>query len=154
MHQTRKGKQWYFGMKAHIGVDSESGLTHELATTAANGSDVTHAHLVLHGAETEVWGDAGYQGVGKRAENAGREAAWHVAMKAGRRRRLDKSGPEEAQEKHKASVRAKVEHPFLYVKRRFGYRKVRYRGLAKNTQRIAMLLGFTNLLIAGRYAVT
>ena len=154
MHQTRKGKQWYFGMKAHIGVDSESGLTHGLATTAANGSDVTHAHRVLHGDETEVWGDAGYQGVGKRAENAGRDIAWHVAMKPGQRRRLDKLGPEEAQEKRKASMRAKVEHPFLYVKRRFGYRKVRYRGLAKNTQRIAMLLGFTNLLIAGRYAAT
>ena len=94
MHQTKKGNQWYFGMKAHIGVDAESGLAHSLATTAANA----------------------------------------------------------AAEKRKASVRAKVEHPFLYVKRRFGYGKVRYRGLAKNTQRIALLLGFSNLLIAGRYA--
>ena len=79
--------------QAHIGVDSESDLTHGLATAAANGSDVTHAHLVLHGDETEVWGDAGYQGVGKRAENAERDAAWHVAMKPGQRRLLDKSGP-------------------------------------------------------------
>ena len=92
MHQTRKGKQWYFGMKAHIGVDSESGLTHGLATTAANGSDVTHAHLLLHGGETDAWGDAGYQGVEKRPENRHREVDWHVAMKPGKRRRLDKAG--------------------------------------------------------------
>ena len=152
MRQTRKGRQWHFGMKAHIGVDSESGLTHGLATTAANGSDVTHAHRVLHGGESEAWGDAGYQGVQKRPEHRDREVDWHVAMRPGRRRRLDKAGAKEASERRKASVRAKVEHPFLYVKRHFGYGKVRYRGLAKNTQRIAMLLGFTNLLIAGRCA--
>ena len=152
MHPTKKGNRWYFGMKAHIGVDSESGLTHGLATTAANGADVTHAHLVLHGGESEVRGDAGYQGVHKRPEHQGREVDWQVAMRPGRRRRLDKASAEEAAEKRKASIRAKVEHPFLYVKRHFGYSKVRYRGLAKNTQRIAMLLGFTNLLIAGRYA--
>ena len=152
MHQTRKGNQWYFGMKAHIGVDAESGLTHGLATTAANESDVVTAHAVLHGGEETVWGDSGYQGVGKRPENKDRDVDWETAMKPGKRRLLDKSGPEEAAEKRKASVRAKVEHPFLYVKRHFGYNKVRYRGLAKNTQRIALLLGFTNLLIAGRYA--
>ena len=88
MHQTKKGKQWYFGMKAHIGVDSESGLTHGLATTAANGADVTHAHLVLHGGESEAWGDAGYQGVQKRLENGDREVDWHVAMKPSKRRQL------------------------------------------------------------------
>ena len=113
---------------------------------------MTHAHLVLHGGESEVRGDAGYQGVRyKRPEHQGREVDWQVAMRPGRRRRLDKASAEEAAEKRKASIRAKVEHPFLYVKRHFGYSKVRYRGLAKNTQRIAMLLGFTNLLIAGRY---
>ena len=90
--------------------------------------------------------------MGKRPEHRDTEVDWHVAMKPGRRRKLDKDGAEEAAEKRKASVRAKVEHPFLYVKRHFGYGKVRYRGLAKNTQRIAMLLGFANLLIAGRYA--
>ena len=151
MHQVKKGNQWYFGMKAHIGVDSESGLTHTLATTPANGSDVAHTCLVLHGEESEVWGDAGYQGVGKRPEHRDTEVDWRVAMKPGRRRKLAKDGAEEA-EKRKASVRAKVEHPFLYVRRHFGYGKVRYRGLAKNTQRIAMLPGFANLLIAGRYA--
>ena len=151
MHQTKKGNQWYFGMKAHIGVDAESGLAHSLATTAANVSDVATAHEVLHGEEEVVHGDAGYEGVGKREENRDAEVEWRVAMKPGKRRKLDKSGAAEAAEKRKASVRAKVEHPFLYVKRHFGYSKVRYRGLAKNTQRIALLLGFTNLLIAGRY---
>ena len=86
----------------------------------------------------------GYQGVGKREENRDVEVDWRVAMKPGKRRQLDKSGSAEAAEKRKASVRAKVEHPFLYVKRHFGYAKVRYRGLAKNRQRIALLLGFTN----------
>ena len=152
MHQTKKGNQWYFGMKAHIGVDAQSGLTHSLEATSANVSDVATAHVLLHGGETQVWGDAGYRGVGKRAEN--REAAvdWQVAMRAGQRRLLDKAGAQEAAERRKASVRAKGEHPFLYVKRHFGYAKVRYRGLAKNRQRIAVLLGLANLLIAGRYA--
>ena len=157
--KNRKGErdpemhhQWYFGMKVHIGVDAQSGLTHSLETTSANVSDVATAHVLLHGGETQVWGDAGYRGVGKRAEN--REAAvdWQVAMRAGQRRRLDKAGAQEAAERRKASVRAKGEHPFLYVKRHFGYAKVRYRGLAKNRQRIAVLPGLANLLIAGRYA--
>jgi len=152
MRQVKKGNQWYFGMKAHIGVDSETGLTHSLETTSANEADVATAHAVLHGGEERVWGDSGYQGVGKREENRGRDVDWQVAMKRGKRRQLDPSGPEEAAEHGKGSVRAKVEHPFLYVKRHFGYAKVRYRGLAKNTQRIALLLGFSNLLIAGRYA--
>ena len=153
MRQTKKGNQWYFGMKTHIGVDAQSGLAHSLETTPANESDVVTAHALLHGGEERVWGDAGYQGVGKREENRDTQVDWQVAMRHGKRRRLDKEGPEEEAERRKASVRAKVEHPFLYVKRHFGYAKVRYRGLAKNTQRIAVLLGFSNLLIAGRYAV-
>ncbi len=152
MHQTKKGNQWYFGMKAHIGVDAASGLAHSLETTAANVSDVATAHALLHGGEERVWGDAGYQGVGRRAENRGVVVDWQIAMKRGKRRQLDKAGAQEAAERRKGSVRAKVEHPFLYVKRHFGYAKVRYRGLAKNRQRIAVLLGFSNLLIAGRYA--
>ena len=128
-HRTKKGKQWYFGMKAHIGVDAVSGLAHSLTTTAANASDVTQAGALLHGAETTAWGDAGYQGVEKRPEHRGGGVEWRVAMKPGRRRLLDKEGPEAAAETRKASVRAKVEHPFLYVKRHFGYAKVRYRGL-------------------------
>ena len=151
MHQTKKGNQWHFGMKAHIGVDAaQSGLTHSVETTPANVSDVATAHALLHGGEEQVWGDAGYQGVDQRAENRDTDVDWEVAMKPGKRKLLDKAGV--AAERRKASVRAKVAHPFGYVKRHFGYAKVRYRGLAKNTQRIAVLLGFTNLLIAGRDA--
>ena len=150
--QTRKGKQWSFGMKAHIGVDAGSGVTHSLETTPANTSDVATAHALLHGGEERVWGDAGYRGVGRRAEHRGTEVDREVAMRPGKRRLLDKRSAQEAAERRKASVRAKVEHPFLCMKRHLGYAKGRYRGLAKNTRRIALLLGFSNLLIAGRYA--
>ena len=112
MHRTKKGKQWYFGMKAHIGVDAGSGLAHSLTTTAANASDVTQAGALLHGAETTAWGDAGYQGVEKRPEHRDGGVEWRVAMKPGRRRLLGEGVAEEAAEKRKASVRAKVEHPF------------------------------------------
>ena len=148
MHQTKKGNQWHFGMKAHIGVDSETGIVHSLATTAANVHDVTEAHNLLHGGEKVVWGDAGYQGVGKREENQGLEVRWQVAMRPGQRRKLDPESEEALAEKAKASVRAKVEHPFLRVKRLFGYGKVRYRGLMKNAQRLALLFGLGNLLTA------
>ena len=154
MCQTKKGNQWYVRMKAHIGVDADSGLPRSVQTTLANVSDVMTAHALSHGGQEQVWGDAGYQGVGKPEENRDAEVDWQVAMKAGERGRLDKAGAQEAAESRKASARAKVEHPFPYVKRHFGLAKVRYRGLAKSTQGIAMLLGFSNLLIAGRYATT
>ena len=141
MHQTKKGNQWYFGMKVHIGVDADTGLVHSMTTTAANTHDVTEAHRLLHGGETVVWGDAGYQGVGKREENLWREVDWQVTMRPGRRRKLESGSDEALTEKLKASVRARVEHPFLYVKRRFGYAKVRYRGLDKNTERLAASSG-------------
>ena len=115
MHQTKKANQWRFGMKAHIGVDAETGLAHSLAKTPANEADVATAHTVLHGGEETVWGDAGYQGVGKRDQNRDAAVDWRTAMKPGKRRLLDKSGAAEAAEKRKASVRAKVEHPFLYL---------------------------------------
>ena len=148
MHQTKKGNQWHFGMKAHIGVDSKTGIVHSLSTTAANAHDVTEAHNLLHGGERVVWCDAGYQGVHKRWENLGLEIDWQVAMRPGKRRNLDPGSAEELAEKLKASVRAKVEHPFQKVKRVFGYAKVRYRGLAKNTERLALLFGLGNLLTA------
>ena len=151
MRQTKKGNQWYFGMKAHIGVDARSGVVHGLCTTAANAGDVVAAHRLLHGAERRVWGDAGYQGVGKRPENDGGAVDWRVALKPGKRRALAPDSAAAACERAKASVRAKVEHPFLYLKRRFGYARVRYRGLAKNRQRIALLLGFANLMIGERH---
>ena len=150
MHQTKKGNQWHFGMKMHVGADAETGVAHSLEATAANESDVAHAHRLLHGKEKRAWGDAGYQGVEKRRENRGGGVEWQVAMRPGRRRQLDADGEEARREKEKASIRAKAEHPFFYVKRMFGYDKVRYRGLHKNKQRIALLLGFANLLIAER----
>ena len=148
MHQTRKGNQWHFGMKAHIGVDSETGIVHSMSTTAANAHDVTEAHNLLHGGETVVWGDAGYQGIHKREATQGLDVEWQVAMRPGRRRTLDPGSEEALAEKAKASVRAKVEHPFLRIKRLFGYGKVRYRGLMKNTQRLAFLFALGNLLTA------
>ena len=148
MHQTRKGNQWHFGMKSHIGVDADTGIVHSLSTTAANVHDVAEAHNLLHGGESQVWCDAGYQGVHKRDENLGREVKWQVAMRPGKRRKLDPGGSEASTERRKASVRAKVEHPFLKVKQVFGYAKVRYRGLAKNTERLALLFGLGNLLTA------
>ena len=156
MHQTKNGNQWHFGMKAHIGVDSETGIVHSMSTTAANVHDITQTPNLLHGCETVVWGDAGYQGVHKREENLELEVEWRVAMRPGQRRKLEPDSDAARWEKAKASVRAKslpptrsgVEHPFLRLKRLFGYGKVRYRGLAKNTERLALLFGLGNLLTA------
>lgn len=151
MHQARKGNQWHFGMKMHIGVDDELGLTHSLSTSAANVSDVTQAAGLLHGDELRVCGDSGYQGIDKRPEHEGREVEWKTAMRPGKRAVLARGSRTARAERKKASIRAKVEHPFRYVKQVFGYAKVRYRGLHKNTQRLALLLGFTNLLIGDTY---
>ena len=133
-------------MKAHIGVDADTGIVHSMSATGANAHDVTQVPNLLHGGETVVWGDAGYQGVHKRRENLGLEVEWRVAMRPGRRRKLEPGSEEALEEKAKASVRAKVEHPFLRLKRLFGYSKVRYRGLAKNAERVALLFGLGNLL--------
>jgi IS5 family transposase len=152
MHQTKKGNQWYFGMKAHIGVDAHSGLVHSVVGTAANVGDVTQAGALLHGQEQVAFGDAGYRGVGKRAEAQGPQ--WHVAMRPGERKKLNPFIAPQLQaltlEKWKASIRAKVEHPFRVLKRQFGYTKVRYRGLAKNTAQIVMLFALSNLWMARR----
>ena len=121
MHQVKKGNQWYFGMKAHIGVDAATGLVHSLATTAANVADITQVPRLLHGAETRVGGDAGYAGVARRPEHQGRRVDWQVALRPGQRRRLAPGSAAAEAERRKASIRAKVEHPFLYVKRHFGY---------------------------------
>jgi IS5 family transposase len=152
MKQTKKGNQWYFGMKAHIGVDAQSGLVHSVIGTSANVNDVTQAGGLLHGEEEAAFGDAGYRGVHKRAEAQGPE--WHVAMRATERRKLNPfMGPDFAAEhieKLKASIRAKVEHPFRVLKQQFGYTKVRYRGLAKNTAQIVTLFALSNLWMARR----
>ncbi len=148
MHQTKKGNQWHFGMKAHIGVDAESGLVHTVRGTAANVNDVVPANSLLHGQETDVFGDAGYQGAAQRPDATG-QANWHVAMRPGKRRALDTRGRLDALtdqiERLKASIRAKVEHPFRVVKRQFGHVKVRYRGLRKNTAQLVTLFALSNL---------
>ena len=154
MHQTKKGNQWHFGMKAHIGVDAESGLVHTVVGTAANVNDVTQAHALVHGEETDVFADAGYQGVGKREETQGITVNWHVAMRPGKRKVLDKSTPMgsimDQLEQAKARIRAKVEHPFRVIKRQFGHVKVRYRGLAKNTAQLHTLFALSNLWMVRR----
>ena len=148
MKQSKKGQQWYFGMKAHIGVDAESGLVHTVRGTSGAVNDVVEANALLHGQESEAIGDAGYQGADKRPD-AKSGVRWHVAMRPGKRKVLDKTQPlgrlMDEFEKLKASIRAKVEHPFRVVKRQFGHVKVRYRGLAKNTAQLHTLFALSNL---------
>jgi IS5 family transposase len=148
MHSSKKGQQMYFGMKAHIGADAESGLVHTVRTTSGNVHDVTEGNRLLHGQETVAFGDAGYQGIEKRPDvKAG--VTWHIAMRPGKRKLLNKDDPADAlidkAEKLKAGIRAKVEHPFRVIKRQFGYAKVRYRGLKKNTAQLVTLFALSNL---------
>ena len=151
MHQTKKGNQWHFGMKAHIGVDADSGLVHTVATTAANAHDITQAHALLHGEEDVVFADSGYRGVEKRDEvqELHPDSCWHIAMMPGKRKALDKSKALDALidqlETIKARIRAKVEHPFRVIKCQFGHRKVRYKGLAKNTSQLLVMFALSNL---------
>jgi IS5 family transposase len=158
MHQTKKGQQYYFGMKAHIGVDVQSGLVHSVVGTAANVADVTQVDKLLHGDENMVGADAGYTGVEKRPEHEGREVIWQIAA---RRSTYKQQGKRSALynakrkiEKAKAQVRAKVEHPFRVIKRQFGYVKTRFRGLAKNTAQLVTLFALSNLWMARRHLLT
>lgn len=157
MHQTKKGNQWYFGLKAHIGVDKESGLVHTLVTTSANVSDISQTPALLHGQEQDVWLDAGYVGVEKREDMQaaltanGQEVQWHIAK---RRKAIEKltegwqKSLAQAYEKLKAQVRARVEHPFHVVKNIFKYKKARYKGLAKNDAQLNVLFALSNLYMA------
>ena len=159
MHQTKKGNQWYFGMKAHIGADRDSKLVHTVVVTSANVADVTQAAELLHGAEQQVHADAGYTGVEKRAEIVAleRKIDWQIARKRGGLKAMAEGAEKTAilaAEKIKASVRAYVEHPFHLVQNLFGHRKVRYRGLAKNGHQLYTLFGLANVVIAGRTAAT
>ena len=153
MKQSKKGNQWYFGMKAHIGVDADSGLVHTVRGTGGNVNDVVEANTLLHGEETEAWGDAGYQGAGKRPD-AKDGVRWNIAMRPGKRRELDKStlvdDLTDQLERLKASIRAKLEHPLRVIKRQFGHVKVRYRGLAKNTAQLHTLFALANLWLVRR----
>jgi len=153
MHQTKKGNQWFFGMKAHIGADAASGLVHSVTGTAANVSDISQAHALLHGEEKAVHADAGYIGVEKRPEIiAGHGAVeWRVAARRGKLKAMPESWVKDLTlgfEKLKARTRALVEHPFHVVKNLFKFRKVRYRGIKKNTAQLEVLFALANLVIA------
>jgi transposase, IS5 family len=153
MHQTKKGNPYFFGMKAHIGVDVESGLVHTVTTTPANAADVTQTERLLHGKEKSVWGDAGYTGADKREGLVGRRLTWRIATKPGKVKAMRSGKLKDATryvEYLKAAVRAKVEHPFRVIKRQFGYTKVRYRGLAKNTGQVLTLFALSNVWMARR----
>ena len=153
MHQTKKGNQWHFGMKAHIGVDDVSGLVHHVECTAANVADVTQVHKLLHGSEHTVCGDSGYTGVDKRDELQQVDVGFWIAEKPSKLRAMKNKRERyyaERWEHCKASLRAKVEHPFRVIKRQFGYTKVRYRGLAKNTAQVLTLFALSNLWMVRR----
>jgi len=149
MHQTKQGNMYFFGMKAHISVDAESGLVHSLVGTAANVANVTQVDQLLHGEESYVPSDAGYTGVDKRPEHQNRKMIWSIAARpSSYKKHAEKSliGRQRCKiEYAKAQVRAKVEHPFRVIKRQFDYTKVRFRGLMKNTAQRAMLFALSNL---------
>ena len=149
MHQTKKGNQWHFGMKAHLGVDVASGVVHTVTGTAANEADINQTGALLHGAEEAVFADAGYTGADKRPELAERDVSWNIAVKRGIIKALPQALRDWAEpvERALAQLRAPVEHPFHIVKNLFRHRKLRYRGLAKNTAQLYSLFALANLVI-------
>ena len=164
MHQTKKGNQWYhrsaegcaYGMKVHTGVDKDSGLIHSVVVTAANVHDLTPAAELLHGDEEVIYGDAGYQGIAKRPEMAGRTAEFRVAMRPGKRRAIPDSAEGkllDLVETAKAHIRSKVEHPFRVIKQQFGFQKTRLRGLDKNRCKINVLAALSNLYQSRRQLI-
>jgi len=149
MHQTKKGNQWYFGMKAHIGVDVASGVVHTVVGTAANEADINQTAALLHGREEAVFADAGYTGADKRPEHEDRDVSWNIAIKRSIIKALPKGLRDLAEpvERALSQVRAWVEHPFHVVKNRFHHKKLRYRGLFKNTAQLHTLFALANLVI-------
>lgn len=155
MKQTKKGKQYYFGMKAHIGVDAVTGLTHRVVATSANVADVTMVGALVRDDDPRVYGDAGYTGMWKHLdeEKEAPDSRCCVAAKRGAIKKREDSPMKDLLlklERTKASIRAKVEHPFHVIKNLFGYRKVRYQGLAKNRAQLFTLFALGNLVLAGR----
>jgi IS5 family transposase len=152
MHQTRKGNQWYFGMKAHIGVDAGTGYVHAVTATAANVHDLDETANLVRADDKVVYCDAGYQGAEKRPEIAGDEHLSRVEFRVAARKGVLKTmtDHDRAVESRKASVRAKVEHPFLIVKRDFAFAKTRYRGIGKNLNHLHMLFASANWLMRAR----
>ena len=152
MHSAKKGQQWYFGMKAHIGVDAGTGYVHSVAVTAANVSDIEKTPELVRDDDEVVYADAGYQGVEKREEIAKDPHLSQVEYRVAARKGKLKTMP--AHDRHvqsrQAGVRSKVEHPFLIIKRDFGFRKTRYRGIGKNRNLAHMLFASSNLLMRAR----
>ncbi len=149
-HQTKKGNQWHFGMKAHIGVDARTGLTHSLSTTAANVHDFNETANLLHGEEIFIFAGSGYCGAQKREELEHVKADWLIAEMPSKIKAWNKHPRKNKQpirtEYVKASIRAKVEHPFRILKCQFGFRKAIYRGMAKNDNKLAMLFALANVV--------
>ena len=153
MHQTKKGNQWHFGMKAHIAVDADSALVHTVTTTAANEADVEQIADLLHGKEQHVWADSGDRGAQARVDRE--DLQWQIAARPSDIAELPEGRPKAAARKHehrKASVRAKVEHPLRVIKCQFGLEKVRFRGLA-NTAHVVTLFALSNLWMARRHLI-
>lgn len=157
-HQTKKGNQWHFGYKGHIGVDRDSGLIHKVETTAANVHDVTQVAELLEGTEEEVYGDSGYLGAEKREEaihtnDKGQEIKYNICARPSSLKKHYTGAEYErvVKEEHaKSSIRCKVEHVFAVVKGRFRYRKTRLRGLTKVDAQLHMLFALANLVLAAR----
>ena len=149
MHQTRKGNQWFFGMKAHIGVDKDSGLIHSVVSRAGNVHDPSASEL-LHGQEEVVDGDGGYQGLERRREKGNKAVECRIAMRRGQRRRLSDSPEDQLQQwydRAKAHVGAKVEHGFGIMKQQFGFEKSGLCGIGKNQSKVVILAGVSNLFM-------
>ena len=160
-HSSKKGSTWHFGYKAHIGVDRESGLVHHVVTTAANEHDVTVVNQLMHGDEDTLGGDSGYIGAEKRPDaitrnRKGKKIKYVICRKPSSIRKLSKSGQYAARkrEHEKSSVRCKVEHVFAVVKKLFGYRKTRYRGLRKQTAKNFIMFALANLYLADRKSLS
>jgi IS5 family transposase len=160
-HSSKKGNTWHFGYKAHIGVDRESGLVHHVVTTAANEHDVTVVNQLMHGDEDTLGGDSGYTGAEKRPDaitrnSKGKKIKYVICRKPSSIRKLSKSGQYAAKkrEHEKSSVRCKVEHVFAVVKKLFGYRKTRYRGLRKQTAKNFIMFALANLYLADRKSLS
>lgn len=143
MHQTRKGKQWFFGLKAHIGVDSREGTVHSVCTSAASVADKHMLPDLLHGEERKVWGDGAYQGQGENIRRVAPQAQDMTCRRTKYKNYVDEL--QRAKNRVKSRVRARVEHPFRILKRIFGFEKVRYRGLKKNHNRLCASFALVNL---------
>src|SRR6266705_4179495 len=146
MHQTKKGNQWYFGMKAHVGVDSKTKIIHTAVATAANVADSTVLADLLHGEETRVWGDQAYRGQTEVIQECAPLAQDHTHRRYRYKNGIDEQ--ERAKNRTKSSVRSKVEHPFQVMKVKFGFVKVRYRGLKKNAHQLFVICGLVNLFLS------